>query len=116
MTQHQMGAGETDRDGSQASYTGYEEVPGYDTYSSSAFGQKLSLDNSSSSFTAGQRLALAIISLILWVVVFFIVGVSASSISPDNPSSRVLYPLLIAALLIFSVLVLIINILFHRKH
>jgi len=116
MTQHQMGEGETNRNGPQTSYTGYEEVPRYDNYSSSAFGQKLSLDNSSSSLVSGQRLALAIISLILWVVVFIIVGVSASSISPDSPSSRVLYPFLIVALLIVSVLLLIINILFHRRH
>src|SRR5947209_19499103 len=99
MTQHQMGEGDTSRNGPQASYTGYEEVPRYNNYSSSTFGQKLSLDNSTSSFTSSHRLVLAIISLILWVVVFIIVGVSASSISPDNPSSRVLYPLLIASLL-----------------
>ena len=116
MTQHQMDSGEINRDGPRASYTGYEGVPPTDSYSSSSWGQKLTVDNSSSPTSSGQRLALAIISLILWVIVFIIVGLSASSISPDNPSSRFLYPFLIAALLIFSVLVLIINVLFHRRH
>jgi hypothetical protein len=116
MSQHQMDSGEINRDGPHSSYTGYEGTPHYNSYSSSSLGQKLYVDNGSSSFSAGQRLALAIVSLVLWVVVFIIVGLSAASTSPENPSSRFLYPFLIAALVIFSVLVLVINILFHRKH
>lgn len=115
MTQHQMDSGELNRDGPQSPYTGYEGIPPNDNYSASSWGQKLTVDNISSSPSSGQRLALAIISLILWVVVFIIVGLGASSLSPDNPSSHVLYPFLIVALLIFSVLVLIINILFNRR-
>jgi len=114
MTQHQMNSGEIPRDEPHASYTGYEGTPPYESYSSS-LGQKLSADFRSSAFSPGQRLALAIISLVLWVGVLIIVVASMSSVSPDNPSSRVLYPLLIAALLIFSVLTLIINLLFHRR-
>ena len=102
MTQHQMDSGEVPRDEPHASYTGYEGTPPYESYSSS-LGQKLSADFRSSSFSPGQRLALAIISLVLWVVVLVIVVASMSSVSPDNPSSRVLYPLLIAALLIWLV-------------
>ena len=116
MSQHQMDSGEINGGAYQPSYTGYEGVPHQDRYPSSSFGQKLLVDNNSSSFSAGQRLALAIISLILWVVVFGIIGLGASAISPDNPSSRFLYPFLMAALVIFSVLVLAINILFHRRH
>ena len=114
MTQHQMNSGEIPRDEPHASYTGYEGTPPYESYSSS-LEQKLSADFRSSAFSPGQRLALAIISLVLWVGVLIIVVASMSSVSPDNPSSRVLYPLLIAALLIFSVLTLIINFLFHRR-
>ncbi len=116
MSQHQMDSGEIHRDGFQASYTGYEGAPHYDRYPSSSFGQKLHVDNTSPSLSAGQRLALAIISLILWVIVFGIIGLGASAVSPDNPSARFFYPFLFAALLIFSVLVLAINILFNRKH
>ena len=115
MSQHQMDSGEIDRDGPHSSYTGYEGAPHYNSYASSSLGQKLSVDNSFSSISAGQRLVLAIVSLVLWVVVFIIVGLSAAATSPDNPSSHFLYPFLMTSLLIFSVLVLAINILFHRK-
>ncbi len=116
MSQHQMDSGEIDRDGQHASYTGYEGTPNYRGYASSPLGQKLSADNGSSSISAAQRLALAIVSLVLWVVVFFIVGLAAAHISPDSPGTDFFYPFLMASLLIFSVLVLVINILFYRKH
>ena len=82
----------------------------------------------SSSPSPGQRLALAIVSLALWVVVFLIVVLSlvttpsiifvssvASSTSYDNQAWYVLYPLVIAGLLIFSVLIFAINMLYYRK-
>src|SRR5437660_10740755 len=116
MTQAQMDSSVVNGEGPRASYTGYEGMPPSDSYSSSSWGQKLTVDNISSPISSGQRLTLAIISLILWVIVFIIVGLGASSISPDNPSSRFLYPFLITALLIFSLLVLIINALFHSLH
>ncbi len=62
MSQHQMDSGEINRDGPHSSYTGYEGTPHYNSYSSSSLGQKLYVDNGSSSFSAGQRLALAIVS------------------------------------------------------
>lgn len=114
MTQHQMDSGDINRDGPQASYTGYEGVAHYDRYPSASLGQKIYADKSSSS-SWKERFALAIVSLILWVIVFGIIALGANAVSPDNPSSHFLYPFLFAALVIFSVLVLAINILFHRK-
>ncbi len=77
----------------------------------------------------GQRLALAIVSLALWVVVFLIVvlslttttsiifvsSVASTTTSYDNQAWYILYPLVIAGLLIFSILVFAINLLFYRK-
>jgi peptide/nickel transport system substrate-binding protein len=82
----------------------------------------------SSSPSPDQRLILAIISLVLWVVVFLIVVFSliatpstifvtrVTSTTPyDNQAQHILYPLLMAGLLIFSVLVFALNALFYRK-
>src|SRR6266480_3749862 len=79
----------------------------------------------SSSPSPGQRLALAIVSLALWVVVFLIVVLSlittpstifvtsvTSTTAYNNQAMHILYPLLIAGLLIFSVLIFGLSVLF----
>ncbi len=129
MSRQQMDSGEINRDDPQLSSRAYEAGTPYASDSSVLYGQKLTAPMSSSSFSAGQRVALAIVSLVLWVVVFLIVIFSfistpttifvtgpASTTSFDNPSWHIIYTLHIAGLLIFIVLVLIINLLFNRKH
>ena len=128
MSQQQMDSGEINRDEPRLSSREYEAGAHYDRDSSTLYGQKLTATLSTSSPSSGQRLALAIVSLVLWVVVFLIVVISlittpstifvesvASTTSYDNQSWHILYPLLIAGLLIFSVLVFAINLLFYRK-
>lgn len=108
---------------------GYRGVPHEDRYTAS-FGQKLSASSAASSPSWGQRVALAIVSLVLWVIVFFVVimiitttpaqiivsGQNALPTVVDN--SKALYTiafLLSFGLLIFSAIVLFINIRFNRK-
>jgi hypothetical protein len=111
-----MSQQEIDRDGSGTSYAGYEGVPHYGGYSANSYGEKLSGQEANRVPTAGQRLALAIVSLSLWMALFLIVVIGAAVTSPFNPISRLLYPLLILGLLIFTALVFVINVLFNRKH
>jgi hypothetical protein len=128
MSQQQMDSGEINRGESRLSSREYEAGTHYDRDASVLYGQKLTATMNSSSPTPGQRLALAIVSLALWVVVFLIVVLSlittpsiifvtsvTSTTSYDNQAWYVLYPLVIAGLLIFSVFVFAINLLFYRK-
>ena len=128
MSQQQMDSGEINRSESRLSSSDYEAGAHYDRDASVLYGQKLTATMNSSSPSPGQRLALAIVSLALWVVVFLIVVLSlittpsiifvssvASTTSYNNQAWYVLYPLVIAGLLIFSVFVFAINLLFYRK-
>jgi hypothetical protein len=127
MSQQQMDSGEINRTESRLSSSEYEAGTHYDREASVLYRQKLTATMNSSP-SPGQRLALAIVSLVLWVVVFLIVVLSlittpsiifvssvASTTSYDNQAWHVLYPLVIAGLLIFSVFVFAINLLFYRK-
>lgn len=129
MSQQQMDSGEINRGESRLSSREYEAGAHYDRDASALYGQKLTATMNSSLPSSGQRLALAIVSLVLWVVVFIIVVLSlittpsiifvssvTSTTSYDNASWHIHYPLLIAGLLIFSVFVFAINVLFNRKH
>jgi dolichyl-phosphate-mannose--protein O-mannosyl transferase len=109
---------------------GYEGVPHNTSYTGPSFGQKLSTGSTTSLPSWGHRVTLAIVSLVLWIIVFVIVimivtttpaqiivsGPNALPTIVDN--SKALYTitfLLSSGLLIFSAIVLLINIRFHRK-
>jgi hypothetical protein len=111
---------------------GYKGVSHNDSYAAPSFRQKLSTSSAASAPSSRQRLALALASLILWMIFFFVVawiirytpaqiivmnGQDATPITVDN--SREFYTniiLLSCGLLAFSTIVLVINILFNRKH
>ena len=95
-----------------ASYSvGYEEVPHDNSSSSSSRGQKISWQDAIMRPTAGQRLALAIVSLVLFVILIFgLVGFSAAT----QADAWVVLPILFI-LVLFSALAVIINIVFNRK-
>jgi hypothetical protein len=95
-----------------ASYSvGYEEGP-RDSYSSSSIrGQKLLWQDAVMHPTAGQRLALAIVSLVLFLILIFgLVLIAATS----NADSWVVLPILFI-LILYSALAIIINIVFNRN-
>ena len=95
-----------------ASYSvGYEGVP-RDSYSSSSIrGQKLLRQDAVMHPTAGQRLALAIVSLVIFMILIFgLVLIAVTS----NAAGWVVLPILFI-LILYSALAVIINIVFNRK-
>ena len=95
-----------------ASYSvGYEEVP-HNSYSSSSIrGQKLLWQDAVMHPTAGQRLALAIVSLVMFLILIFGLVLIAVTTSAD---AWVVLPILFI-LILYSALAVIINIVFNRK-
>jgi hypothetical protein len=111
----QMEFSESSHERSGTSSGGYEGVPNYNynDYSTSSQGQKLSGYVVGSAPGAGQRLALAIVSLVLWIMLFLIVVGIIITIGSVN---QLLEPFLILGFLIFTAMVFLINIVFNRKH
>ena len=75
--------------------------------------------------TSTQRLALAIVSIVLWIVLFLIIAGIMGSYHPNSftitpggvydSGPNLLEPFLIAGFAVFTVMVIIINMLFNRK-
>ena len=95
-----------------ASYSvGYEEVPHNSYSSSSTRGQKLVWQDAIMHPTAGQRLTLAILSLVMFLILNFgLVSIATSS----NAAGWVVLPILFI-LTLYSTLAVIINIVFNRR-
>ncbi len=110
MSQHHMDFDPGHRRGSASDSVGDEEVP-YDSYSSSSSGgQKLSWQDTIMHPTAGHRLTLALVSLVLFTIVIF--GLIGIAVATRAPAWAVLPILFI--LVLFSALAVIINIVFNR--
>ncbi len=108
----------------------FEGVPHDDSYFAPSSGQKLSVNSGFSSPSWGQRLVLAIVSLVLWAIVFFVVILIITTTpaqiivsGPNSPptivdNAKSLYSialLLISGLLIFSAIIIVLNVLFNRR-
>ena len=100
----------------------YEGVPPplYNVYNQGPVGQKLTgfARSNVNGPSAGQRLALVIVSLILWLGMFLFVTlgvVSALSSGLGSGSKLVICILLVVGMLIFSGVEVFLNILFHRS-
>ena len=95
-----------------ASYSvGYEEVPRDSYSSSSVHGQKLLWQDAVMHPTAGQRLSLAIVSLVMFLILIFgLVLIAVTS----SVAGWVVLPILFI-LILYSALAVIINIVFNRK-
>jgi hypothetical protein len=95
-----------------ASYSvGYEEASHNSYSSSSSRGHKLSWQDADMHATAGQRLALAIVSLAMFMVIIF--GLVLLSIA-SNAAAWVVVPILFIIVL-YSALAIVINVVFNRK-
>ncbi|HEY6286016.1 MAG TPA: hypothetical protein VIX20_10170 [Ktedonobacteraceae bacterium] len=113
MSQH-MEFSDSSHERSGSSSGGYEGVPNYNynDYSTSSQGQKLSGYLVGSTPGTSQRLVLAIVSLVLWIMFFlFVVGI----IVTIGPVNQLLEPFLVIGFLIFTAMVFLFNILFNRK-
>ena len=125
MSQQHMEFDESQRERPDASYTGYEAVPPYNSYSTPPYGQKLTGNEIGRMPSTGQRLALAIVSLVLWIGLFLTIAAIMSAYaaygSPSGPGgyaesvTHLLFPFLIIGFLIFSAIVALVNILFNRR-
>ncbi len=114
MSQH-MDSREGNHEEPSAYSTGYQETPGYNSYATGfglfGAGQKLSGSAPMSQKpTPGQRLALAIVSLVLWMISLFIMVVAATA----SQAPSYVAVLILLVLLLFAILIAVINIVFNR--
>jgi hypothetical protein len=109
MSQKQMEFEPGSGHGSASYSVGYEEVPSHSYSSSSIHGQKLLKHDAVMHPTAGQRLALAIVSLVMFMILIF--GLVLIAIA-TNAANWVVMPILFI-LILYSALAAIINIVFH---
>lgn len=113
MSQQEMNYGEFRHGTSATGYTGYEGIShDDDKYSPGSYGQKLSGHTSFRTPTTGQRLALAIVSLAMLMVMTF--GLIFIGIATHVTGSGVAG--LIFVLVLFYVAVMMINVLFNRRY
>src|SRR2546428_11066970 len=106
MSQQEMNYGEMGRDRPGFASGGYEGIP-----LSSFHGEKLSGHAVGGAPTAGQRLALAITSLVMLMgVTFGLIGIAVATQAPPWAGLPIIF-----ILGLFSFSVVIINILFYRK-
>ena len=97
--------------GSSSYSVGYEEAP-HDSYTSSSVrGQKLLWQDAVMHPTAGQRLTLALVSLVIFMILIFgLVLIAVAS----NAASWVVLPILFI-LVLYSALAACINIVFNQS-
>jgi len=101
----------------------YQSVPPpqYNTYNSGPVGQKLSgfaqSNVAGNGASAGHRLALAIVSLILWLFFFMGItfGIVITATSGGGPLAVFIVLILIFGMLTFTGLVIFINAIFNRN-
>lgn len=106
MSQQEMDYSEMNRDRSAPAYGRYEGTP-----RSNMYGEKLSAHAISTAATAGQRLALAIVSLAMLMVLIF--GLTVFAAAANAPNWAVIPILFI--IILFSAVAVIINIVFNIK-
>lgn len=106
MSQQEMGYSEMDRDRPGFSYGAYEDASHYNMHGGKLSGQGVKIAP-----TPGQRLALAIASLVmLMILIFGLIGMAIAT----QARPWVIAPILII-LVLFSSVAVIINIVFNRK-
>jgi hypothetical protein len=116
MSQEQMHFDQDNRDGPTSYETGYQEAA-HDNDSSSHFlGQKLSWRDADIQPTAGQRLALAIVSLLILFFMFLaaIILATTGALAPNMAENFV--PIFIYMFLGLLAAIIVVNIVFNRKH
>jgi hypothetical protein len=112
MSQQEAQFEELHQNNPQAPYYGYEGTPPPNNYTGNVYGQKLSGQGGSRIASAGQRLALAIVSLVLLTVVIF--GLILIAEITQAPNWAVIPILMI--IFLFGAVVTIINVIFNRSH
>jgi hypothetical protein len=112
MSQQEAHFEELNQSGPQASYYGYGGTPSPNNYASNFSGQKLPGQGASRIASSGQRLALAIVSLVLLMVMIF--GLILIAVISQAPSWAIIPILMI--IFSFGAVVTIVNVVFNRSH
>jgi hypothetical protein len=107
----QMNFDEINRDGPTSYAAGYDEIPRHRDEALGWSGQKLSEQEAGQAPTAGQRLALAVVSLLLLTLVILAMAAVAFSRVVDSSLAAAFVCIFLA----FFVATLVINIMFHRR-
>ena len=107
----QMNFDEINRDEAASYAGGYEEVPRHRDEAHGWFGQKLSGQEAGQAPTAGQRLALAIVSLLLLTLMFLAMAAIALVHVVDSSLAAAFVLIFLA----FFVATIVINLLFNRR-
>lgn len=117
MSQHQqqMDPNEMASNRTTPSYAGYEGVPPhYSDHFTSSYGEKLSEQAQGKTSKAGHRNSLlAIASLVLWLL-FFLFAFFVNAALYRDPMSSLFGPFVFIGLLLFTALIIVINIVFYR--
>ena len=107
MSQQELDYSEMNRDKPGFSSGTYEGTHRYNMYGD---GEKLSAHRVGGSLTAGQRLTLAIASLVMIMIMTFgLIGISVAT----HPAGWIVFPILFI-LVLFTTAAVIINIVFNR--
>ena len=95
--------------------SGYqEEIPPSKNYATYAYRQKLVAPSTDLHITAGQRLALAIVSLSFFV--FILLVFLGLGFKVDNSGISLYVFVVLFVLVLYSVVALLINLVFNRRH
>jgi len=112
---------DTPQQGEAKTYnSGYEAYPHYNNdYGSMPFGQKIGEQEEQSAHESAHlrehrlnlRMGMAITSLVFWMMFFFI----CIAVILKNPMVSMIQPLIIMGLGVFTILVILANVLINRK-
>lgn len=118
MSQQHINDQEINRDDVRSYNSGYGECPRQGSLSST-YGEKVPIGVKIEGYSVAFRWSLAVISLILWIVMFWILIGKLTTLAAghfyagDNVGN--IQTFLICGLIGFTALVIVINILFNRK-
>jgi len=120
VSQQEMQFESTQQSESKTYDSGYESFPHYNNdYESTLFSQKIAGQEEQNARESAHlrehrlnlRMGMAITSLVFWMIFFF----SSITIILKNPMVTAIQPLIILGLGVFTVLVILANILINRK-
>ena len=116
MPQQQMNFDPDNRGGPTSYETGYQDAARDNDYSSHSPEQKLSWQDSIMQPTAGQRLALAIVSLLILFFMFLAVIILVITGALASNGAQSFVPIFVYMVLGLLVAVIVVNVVFNRKH
>ncbi len=115
MTQQQMDFDQENQEGSSSYKSGYQEFANGDDYTYHFTGQKISRDDGAMQLTAGQRLVLAIVSLLILFLTFLTIAVLAMTGLFASPTAQNFAPVFGYMVLALFIAIIVVNVQFNRK-